>query len=310
MQRIEYDRYGGPEVMRLGDYTPRPPRSDEIHIRVKAASVNPLDWQLRQGFMKVIMGDRFPRGMGMDLAGVVEALGSKVKGFDIGDAVLGQTPMTSQSAFSEVAITNSDLVIKKPAALSFVDAAALPSVGLTAWRALIVVAKLKAGQSLLINGAGGGVGQAALAIAKAKGAKVSVRVGARSASEMDRTGLASVLDYNQPIPASLQQSFDVVFDCHGSLNGKEERSLLKLGGVAVDIVPSAQNIIRSLFSPKHRFTRGTPDNEMLHKIVDLAVAGQFSLPVSRTAPLSEAIAMIRDLEAGKRVAGKAVILMP
>ena len=295
--------------MRLEDYTPRLPGRGEIRVRVKAASVNPLDWQLRQGFMRLIMGSRFPRGMGMDLAGVVDAIGPGVKELSVGDEVLGQTPMSNQNAFSELAITNPSLVITKPSSLSFVAAAALPSVGLTAWRALILVAGLKAGQTVLINGAAGGVGQAALAIARAIGAVVSARVGSTAIRAMEEQGLAYVLDYSRPIPDSLRHSFDVVFDCHGGLAAKEEESLLKPGGIAVDIVPNAGNLLLSLFSTKHRFARGAPSNDILRKVVDLAVVGKFPLPVSRTAPLSDAIAMIRDLEAGKRVMGKAVIVM-
>lgn len=259
--------------------------------------------------MKLVMGSRFPRGMGMDLAGIVEAIGPEVKEFSVGDEVLGQTPMNNQNAFSELAMTKAALIIPKPSSLSFTAAAALPSVGLTAWRALVVVAKLKEGQSVLINGASGGVGQAALAIAKALGCVVSARVGTTSMREMENRGLASVLDYNQPIPASLQHSFRVVLDCHGSLTAKEEESLIRPGGFAVDIVPNAGNLLRSLISPKHLFARGAPSNDILHKVVDLAVAGKFDLTIGRTAHLADAIAMIRDLEAGKRVAGKAVIVM-
>jgi NADPH:quinone reductase-like Zn-dependent oxidoreductase len=309
MQRIQYHQYGGPEGMRLESYTPSVPRRGEIRIRVKAASINPLDWQLRQGFMKLIMGNRFPRGMGMDLAGVVEAVGPGVKELSVGDEVLGQTPMTKQNAFSELAVTKANLVIPKPASLSFRDAAALPTVGVTAWRALVLVARLKRGQSVLINGAAGGVGRAAVAVAKAQGAVVSVRVGTASTREMGNEGLALVLDYNEPLPRSLQKSFDVVLDCHGGLTAREEFELLKPRGVAVDIVPNAGNLFRSLVSSRHRMVRAAPSREILQKVADLSVAGKFALPVSRTAPLSEAIAMIRDLEAGQRVTGKAVILM-
>lgn len=309
MQRIQYHQYGGPEGMHLENYTPPDPGGGELRVRVKAASVNPLDWQLRQGFMKLMMGNQFPRGMGMDLAGIVDAIGPGVKGLAVGDEVLGQTPMNNQNAFSELAITNPDLVILKPPVLSFVDAAALPSVGLTAWRALIVVARLKAGQSVLINGAAGGVGQAAVAVARAHGAVVSVRVGTASIAQMGSQGLAAILDYNHAIPDALMGSFDVVLDCHGGLSAKDEERLLKPGGVAVDIVPNMANLLRSLFSSKHRFARGTPSSDILQGVTDLAAAGKFELPVGRTAPLAQAIDMIRDLEGGKRVTGKAVILM-
>jgi NADPH:quinone reductase-like Zn-dependent oxidoreductase len=309
MQRIQYHRYGGPEVMRLEAYQLPSLGKGEILVRVKAASINPLDWKLRQGFMKLMMGRRFPRAMGMDFAGIVEGIGPGVTGFTNGDDVLGQVPMMAQGAFAEAAITTSNLIIHKPAALSFAAAAALPTVGVTAWRALIDGGKLKAGQSVFINGASGGVGQAAIAIAKVFGAVITARVGPSSLASFADMGLARVLDYSQPLPNNLNGTFDVVFDCHGGLTSRQEDFLTKRSGIAVDIDPTVGNLIRSLISTRHSFVRGVLSTLILQKMVDLATAGQFSIPISRTAPLPEAIALISELEAGNRLPGKSVILM-
>lgn len=295
--------------MRLESYRLPGPGKGEIMVRVKAASINPLDWKLRQGFMKIMMGRHFPRAMGSDFSGVVEAIGPGVVGLVAGDEVLGTTPMKASGAFAEALITTSNLVIKKPAALSFPDAAALPSIGVTAWRALIDAGKLKAGQAVFINGAAGGVGQAAIWIAKAFGAVVTVRVGPSWLADTAKLGLARVLDYNQPIPADLKGAFDVVFDCHGSLTAREEDFLTKRTGVAVDIDPTFGNLVRSIISSRHSFVRGVPSLVILQKVVDLAVAGRLPITISRTARLSEAAALISDLEAGRRVPGKAVIVM-
>ena len=129
MQRVQYHEHGGPDTMRLETYHLPPPNKGEILLKVKAASINPLDWKLRQGFMKFMMGRRFPRSMGIDLAGIVEEVGPGVTGFAIGDEVVGQVPMMTPGAFAETAITTDKLVVKKPASLSFTAAAALPSVG-------------------------------------------------------------------------------------------------------------------------------------------------------------------------------------
>jgi NADPH:quinone reductase-like Zn-dependent oxidoreductase len=193
--------------------------------------------------------------------------------------------------------------------LTFAAAAALPTVGSTAWRALVVVAKLKGGQSVLINAAAGGVGQAAVAIAQTMGAVVSVRVGPSSIAEMAKREFASVVDYSQPIPARLHHSFDVVLDCHGGLTAREERSLIKSGGVAVDIVPTLSNMRRAIFSSRHRLVRAAPSQDILRKVTDLASSGKLLIPVNRTSSLSEAISLIKDLETGKRGPGKAVIVL-
>ncbi|MER9648687.1 NADP-dependent oxidoreductase [Mesorhizobium sp. M0199] len=309
MQRIQYHQYGGPSVMRLESYRLPTPGNCEVMVRVKAASINPLDWKLRQGFMKIMMGRHFPRAMGSDFSGVVEAIGPGVVGLVIGDEVLGTTPMKAPGAFAESLITTSNLLIKKPTSLSFPDAAALPSIGVTAWRALIDAGKLKAGQTVFINGAAGGVGQAAIWIAKAFGAVITVRVGPSWLADAEKLRLARVLDYSRPIPDNLKGGFDVVFDCHGSLTAKEEDFLTKRSGVAVDIDPTFGNLVRSLISSRHSFVRGVPSSTILQKIVDLAIAGRFPITIGRTARLPEAVALISDLESGKRVPGKAVIVM-
>ncbi|WP_421360470.1 NADP-dependent oxidoreductase [Agrobacterium rosae] len=309
MQRIQYHRYGGPDVMSLEAYELPALGRQDILVRVKAASINPLDWKLRQGFMKLMMGWRFPRAMGMDFVGVVEAIGRGVTGFAAGDDVLGQVPMMKPGAFAETAITTPDLIIHKPAALSFPAAATLPTVGVTAWRALIDGGKLKPRQSVFINGASGGVGQAAIAIAKTLGAVITVRVGPSSLASFADMGMARVLDYTQALPENLRGTFDVVFDCHGGLTSREEDVMTKRSGIAVHIDPTIGNLFRSLISPRHSFVRGVLSTSILQKIVDLALAGQFTIPISRVVSLSEAIALISDLEAGNRLPGKSVIVM-
>ena len=309
MQRIQYHQYGGPSVMRLEAYQLPAPGKGEIIVRVNAASINPLDWKLRQGFMKIVMRRPFPRGMGMDFAGIVEAVGPDVVDLTAGETVLGWTPMTAPGAFAETLITKAELVIRKPEVLSFPLASALPSVGVTAWRALVDAGRLKSGQSVFINGAAGGVGQAAIAIARAFDAAVTVRVGPAAMTEMAALGVSSVLNYTEPLPDDLMGSFDIVLDCHGSLSARAETSLLKPSGIAVDIDPTFGNLLRSLLSSRHRLVRGLPSQAILQTLVDLVVAGQFPVSISRTAPLSAAIALIGDLEAGRRQPGKAVIVM-
>jgi NADPH:quinone reductase-like Zn-dependent oxidoreductase len=306
MKRIQYHAYGGPGVMRLENYTCPAPKKGEVRVRVRASSINPLDWKLRQGFMKLMMGGKFPHGMGQDFSGVVDTIGEDVTGFVPGDEVLGTAPMKASGSFADAVVTTANLLIKKPPSLSFNAAAALPTIGVTAWRALIDAATLTAGKTVFINGAAGGVGQAAIYIAKAAGALVTVRVGSSWIAEARALGLTQVLNYNEPLPVSLKGAFDIVFDCHGSLTPKEEMFLIKPSGVAVDIEPTFGNIVRSIFSPRHQFVRGMPSTTILLKVADLATGGQF--PISMTSvPLVDAITLIGELEAGKRVPGKAVI---
>ena len=145
MKRIQYHQYGGPEVMRLEDFEPAPPGADEVLVRVRAAGANPMDFVIRAGRMKMVTGRRFPRAMGYDFAGVVEAVGDRVTRLRVGDEVLGGPPMKSAGAFADVVVTQEKRIVKKPANLSFEDAAALPTVGVTALQAVITHGKAAAG---------------------------------------------------------------------------------------------------------------------------------------------------------------------
>lgn len=158
MQRLEYDHYGGPEVVNLRPYSLPEPRPEEVLVRVVAASVNPMDWKLRSGAMKIVTGSKFPRGMGSDFSGIVEAVGPKVSEFKKGDAVLGSLPMKSAGAFATKVLAPQKFLVAKPESLSFQQATTLPIAAVTAWLALTRKAALRSGQKLLINGAMGAVG--------------------------------------------------------------------------------------------------------------------------------------------------------
>lgn len=309
MQRIQYHRYGGPEEMRLETFELPAPAKDEIVVRVMASSVNPADWKMRQGAMKFMTGWKLPRAMGTDFSGIVEDIGSAVTRFQPGDEVMGTVPIKPSGAFAEMLITKEKLTIKKPASITHEAAATLPAAGVTAWRALVQKGKLKSGQRVFVNGANGGVGQAAAYIAQALGATVAGRVGPSALGDAKAIGIAPALDYTKEIPSHLKASFDVVFDCNGSLSAEEGDMLLNRSGVVVDTNPSTAKFMRSLYSWRHKFVFGNPDIAILQKLVDLAGAGKLSISIGRTATLDEAIALISDLEAGRRAKGKSVIVM-
>lgn len=309
MKRIQYHRYGGPEEMRLEAYELAAHGKDEIVVSVKASSVNPADWKIRQGAMKFMTGRRFPRAMGMDFSGVVESVGSGVTRFRAGDEVFGTVPPKPSGAFANKLITREKLAVKKPASISHEEAATLPVVGVTAWRGLVQKAHLRPGQSVFVNGAYGGVGQAAVQIAKALGASVSGRVGPSALGDAKAMGIDAIFDYTRELPNSLNRKFDVVFDCNGSLTPIEGDVLIKHGGIVLDTNPSAYKFMRSLYSWRHKFVMGSQDADVLQKVADLAASGRLHISIGRSAKLDDAIALITDLEAGRRSKGKSVILM-
>ena len=307
MKRIEYDRYGGPELMHVATFSPPPPRHHEVRIKVMAASVNPFDWKLRKGELKIFTGSTFPRGMGSDFSGVVQDVGPKVTRFKAGDEVVGSTTPKASGAFGEMVTAQEKLLVAKPASLSHAEAAVLPIPGVTAWLALVDKANVTQGQTVFLNGALGAVGRAAIAIAKARGAKIAGRVGTQSLAEAQAIGLSPILDYDKPVPADLKRAFDVVFDCNGSLAPEEGDRLRKPSGMIIDINLTKQKLLRALLSKGRKFVFFNGKAENLQKVVALAAAGKLFLPIDSTVALDNAIPLITAVEKGKRQGGKTVI---
>ncbi|WP_230719716.1 NADP-dependent oxidoreductase [Martelella mediterranea] len=173
MKRIQYFKYGKPEELSLADVDQPQPGRGQILVRVKAASVNPMDWKIRRGEMKMLSGSRFPRGLGHDFSGVVDAVGPDVERFKLGDEVFGAASIRQAGAFAEYVVADTKTVALKPSNLTFEQAATLTVVGSAAWVGLIAKAKLRAGQSVLINGCLGSVGRSAVQIARMQGAIVT-----------------------------------------------------------------------------------------------------------------------------------------
>ena len=281
MERLEYDSYGGPEVVHMSAFTLPEPKAEEVIVRVAAASINPMDWKIRNGDVKVMTGSRFPRALGTDFAGTVESVGSQVTRLKPGDEVVGSVTMKASGAFAPMLVTSQNLVVKKPAGLSFAEAASLPIAGVTAWQALVKSAGLKTGQRLFINGATGSVGQAAIAIARNIGADVVGRVGSKSVSAGPSLGLSLALDYTLPIPPALAGSFDVVFDANGSLSAREGDALAKRGGLVIDIAPTRSKFLRALAVTIAQGGLRRSEGTHLQQVVDLAAAGKLKIPVSQ-----------------------------
>jgi NADPH:quinone reductase-like Zn-dependent oxidoreductase len=306
MERLEYDRAGGPEVVRLRPFTPRNLNANEALVRVAAASINPLDWKIRSGAVKMI-GSKFPRAMGLDFSGIVELAGPGGSRFQRGDEVVGSVSYRVGGAFATHVIASLEYLVRKPANLSFAEAACLPVAGVTAWVGLVQYGHLAPGDRVFINGAMGAVGQAAVTIARGMGAVVVGRVGPRSIEEAQSLGLSSTLDYTKPLPDSLDGTFDVVLDCNGSLSVREEEGLRKPTGRIIDVVPSPSKFLRALISRSRKVILIDPKAAILQSVVDLAADGKLEVPVARTISLAEAPAVMAAFERGERINGKAVI---
>lgn len=308
MQRIQYNRYGGPAELKLDDVKIVEPAGTQIRVRVVAASVNPMDWVIRRGHVKSMTGSKFPRGLGHDFAGVVEAVGPGVKRLKVGDAVFGATGLKEAGTFAETVVTEEKNAFIKPPNLSFEVAGALPIVSITAWTGLFDKAKLRSGQSVFVTGCLGGVGRAAVHLALRHGANVAGNCSASGREEALALGVKEVFDYRAFDADALRNRFDVVFDTAGALSLTQCGALLKPDGVALHIVITPIKMIRSLLSSRHKTVFGTATPEGMAAIVDAAVQGQLTPKIDRMVPLSEAIPAIIDLEETGLPKGKLIIV--
>ncbi|WNG83461.1 NADP-dependent oxidoreductase [Mycobacterium sp. ITM-2016-00316] len=309
MKRIQYHKYGGPDVMRFEDFEPARPGNGELMVRVKAAAANPYDWKVRNGDMKMMTGRTFPRGLGYDFAGVVEAVGPGVTRLAVGDDVLGVAPMKTSGAFAEMIVAMEKGIVRKPARLSFEDAAAIPTIGGAALQGLVTKGKLQTGQSVFIHGCLGGVGRAAVQIALARGA-ASVGGSCRASRMPDARvlGVDPVVDFDS-IPSDLAKKFDIVFDTVGTLAPATARRLLASGGRIIDIVPSSvKKFIKSALPGPYNILMTQLDVDSLEELAGMCAAGTLRLPIAQTVPLQDAIPALTELERNNTPRGGKLII--
>ncbi len=223
--------YGDPEVI-VVEQAPRPePKAGEALVRLKASGVNPVDWKLRGGFMKQFMPLTFPWILGLEGAGIVEAVGPGVTMLKPGQAVFGAL----NNSYAEYAVAKADELFAKPEHLSFEEAASVPVGALTAWQAVIVEAELQPGQRVLIHGGAGGVGLYAVQLAHWKGAHVTATASAANVEFVRALGAETVIDYHTTKFEDVVHDVDAVIDTVGGDLLERSLPVTKSGGILVTV---------------------------------------------------------------------------
>ena len=259
MQAIRYQCYGSPTVLRF-ELAPKPDLEDDmLLVKVRAASVNPLDWHYLRGepyLMRMDVGLGAPKDprMGVDFSGTVEAVGKSVTRFKPGDEVFGG----GKGSFAQyLRVRDSGAVVRKPANVSHEQAAALPIAAVTALQALRDQAQLKPGQKVLVNGASGGVGTYAVQIAKAMGAEVTGVTSTRNVDMVASLGADRVLDYKNADFVAEDARYDVIIDTVGNRDLRDLEKVLTTKGVAVIVGGSGRDPwLGALSVPVKIFTWG------------------------------------------------------
>jgi NADPH:quinone reductase-like Zn-dependent oxidoreductase len=321
MKAIRYYSYGSPDVIQLQDIEMPVAGDDDVLVRVRAASVNPLDFHFLRGtpyLVRLMGGMSRPKvtGLGADLAGQVEAVGRNVTGFQPGDEVFGG----GRGTFAEYVSLRQDAdVVKKPANLTFEQAAAVPVAGFTALQALRDKGRIQPGQKVLVNGASGGVGTFAVQIAKALGGEVTGVCSTRNVETVRSIGADRVVDYTREDFTATGERYDLVIDIAGNRTVTEMRRVMTPKGrlVAVGgpdrsrwIGPMARLARMVLVSP---FVGQAMVSMLAHNsradlvtLRELIEAGKVTPVIDRTYPLSAVPDAIRYLEEG-HATGKVVI---
>ena len=235
MKAFVLDGYGKKRALRLVDVPEPELRDDEVLVQVHAAGVNLLDFKIRAGEFKLILPYRMPLILGHDVAGVVVKVGAHVRQFKPGDAVYARPDDFRIGSFAELVPIKEASLARKPQGLTMEEAASIPLVGLTAWQALVEVAKLKKGQKVFIQAGSGGVGTFAIQLAKHLGATVATTTSSANVALVKRLGADVVVDYKtQDFEAHLRD-YDVVLHSQDSAALEKSLRVLKRGGKLVSI---------------------------------------------------------------------------
>jgi NADPH:quinone reductase-like Zn-dependent oxidoreductase len=322
MKAILHCEYGGPEVLTLADVEKPTPTDDQILVRVRAASLNPLDLTIRGPWLlRPIFGMRKPKEtrLGVDYAGTVEAVGKNVTQFKPGDEVFGGR----NGAIAEYVCALADrAVVPKPANMTFEQAAAVPVAAITALQGLRDKGKIQPGQKVLINGASGGVGTFAVQIAKSFGTEVTGVCSTRNVDLVRSIGADHVIDYTKEDFTNGAQRYDLIFDLIGNHSFSERRRVLNPNGICVmagvggagwhdgmgmRLAGELNAYVRSRFVPEKFVAYIAVFNKAdMTILADLMQSGKMTPVIDKTYKLSDVPAALQYLEQG-HARGKVVI---
>jgi len=309
MKAVRYHSYGDSGVLVYEDADRPVAGPGQVVVRVAGTAFNPLDVAIRGGFVQQMFPVVFPHIPNYDVAGVITEVGEGVSGWSTGDAVVAYLPLTAPGAAAEYVAAPAEALAAAPRTVDLADAAALPSAGLTAWQSLFDHAGLKAGQVILVNGAGGAVGGYAVQLAKQAGADVTATASTRSADRIRSYGADRVIDYTAtPLPqAAAGQQFDVVLN----LVRTSPEETARLAGLTAD----GGAFVSTTFPDFDNAGRGVrvvsvsarSDAAQLAELVARVDAGDLRIDVAARRPLTDLPAVHDEAVAGQ-LAGKTVLI--
>lgn len=312
MNAVVMSNYGAAEVLAWSQTDKPRISAEQLLVRVRASSVNPVDWKVRQGDVRIFSGLRPPKVLGADLAGEVAEVGAAVTGYAVGDRVYGMVRAFKGGAYAEYVAVTPENIAPMPARLSFSEAACLPLVSLTIYQMLYSRAKLAAGQQVLVNGCCGGIGHIAVQMAKALGCEVTGVCSTRNLAVAQQLGADHVIDYSKQSVLAAQQTYDLFFDAVANQHFSVVRPLLKPNGIYVSPIPAIANM---LFAPianrfrqqQNRYLWVEPNAQALRAITALVDSGHLRPLIDRSYPIEQIADAHRYSESGRAVGKIALI---
>lgn len=301
MKAVRIHEFGGPSVLKYEDVPMPKPGPNEVRIEVIAAGVNPADWKMREGWMKVPL----PITMGLDVSGVVDTVGQKVKSFRPGDQVFAKVS-PPHGGYAEYTTVNASQAALKPKSIGFVESAAIPVAGLTAWQSLFDIAGLKKDQSVLIHGAAGGVGSFAVQFAKWKGARVIGTASAGNAQFLKSIGSDEVIDYKTQRFEDVVHNVDMVLDTIGGDTFDRSWRVLKPGGFLVTTVADVPDGAAEAHGVRAKHIVSQADGSELAQIAAIIDEQRVKPIVTTVLPLAEA-RRAQEMSESRHTHGKIVL---
>ncbi|MEO8704882.1 MAG: NAD(P)-dependent alcohol dehydrogenase [Kofleriaceae bacterium] len=323
MYAMAMESWGASELVRVELPAPEPGKR-EVRVAVHAIGVNPVDWKMRSGgplrkaarFIRLFRGPRGPIILGVDFAGIIEAVGSAVTDLAVGQRVVGGTNFSrgQHGSYADTVCVRADQVCALPDAVPFDVAGALPVAGVTAWMGITEFRRIQPGRRVLVLGAAGGVGQFAIQIAKrvCNGDVVAGVCSGANAELVRGLGADVAIDYKQG--DALEQArahgpFDVVLDCAGTYPASQCRSVLASGGRHVMVAGDSLGMMVQVLVPpfRSRAILGAPTRARLANLVEAVAAGKVTVNIAERMPLADVEAAHRKSQTGRMI-GKLVLL--
>ena len=307
MKAIRFDRFGGPEELKLIDLPDPEPGPDELLIEVHAVSVVPGDWKLRRGHLTGIFPVRPPKVPGRDGAGIVRAMGAGVAGFAVGDRVCFTCQHVDQGSYAQLAARPAADVVPAPEGLGFVECAAIMHAGVCAWIAAVETAGVKVGDKVLVHAAAGAIGGMAVQLCKHLGAEVAGTCSERNRDHVAALGCDRIVPYDKVDFETAVSDRDVVIDLVGGTVHNRSYGVLRPGGRLVWLIAEPFEDLSAGLDIEVRQAMILDNPAILNAVVDLAKSGHLRPLVSRVLPLDRAAEAHRILEAGENTRGRLVL---